>query len=495
VSAVAVDAPPLPTSMGAAGLLRFMSRERGVRRPIEQVRQVLEENPTGLSLDELASVLFTAWLVPEAGLDPRPPLVVGERDEWVRWFRRVGFLSHGSRLPYARPSEPLTLYRGSEPAFARSGMSWTPSERYAREYAAMRRRQTGGDLRVYAVEADPSWVLAVGAGVPGLAGTEYVLDVPEDAEVCEVGAAPAASPNRRRQGAAVPGMSTWGRSAAGMLVVDRGRVLMQRRASWVQHGRTWSIPGGAVAAGEEPLAAALRELREEAGIAASALRVLEAVHVAEPVPGWTYTTRVARLRKKARARVGTPAASAEAAEHRWVPFADVDALELHPGFAASWGAVRALVEPVRPVRVLTVCLGNVCRSPLAELELRRQAAAAGVAVEVVSAGLRAKDGEAMDPGSAACAARHGLDGSAHTARRLDAELVAWADVVVALAFHVAPAVERLAAEAGVSPVIVDRPAVNPWRMPAYWHELAYREISATCADVIGVVRSVERSRS
>ncbi|WP_374460764.1 NUDIX domain-containing protein [Microbacterium sp.] len=483
MSAVAVDAPPLPTPLGAAGLLRFMSRERGVRRPIEQVRQVLEENPTGLSLDELASVLFTAWLVPEVGLDPRPPLVVGERDEWVRWFRLVGFLSHGSRLPYARPSEPLTLYRGSEAAFARSGMSWTPSERYAREYAAMRRRQTGADaaaVRVYAVEADPSWVLAVAAGVPGLAGTEYVLDVPEDAEVREVGAVP---------------MQTWGRSAAGLLVVDRGRVLMQRRASWVQHGGTWSVPGGAVAAGEEPLAAALRELREETGIAASALRPLEAVHVAEPVRGWTYTTHVARLRKKARARVGTPAASAEATEHRWVRFGDVDALELHPGFAASWGDVRSLVEPVRPVRVLTVCLGNVCRSPLAELEMRRMAAAAGVAVEVRSAGLRANDGEAMEAGSAACAARHGLDGSAHTARRLDAEVVAWADVVVALAFHVAPAVERLAAEAGVSPVIVDRPAVNPWRMPAYWHEQAYREISATCADVIGVVRSVERSRS
>ncbi len=486
MTALAVDLPPLPTPMGLPDLLSFAARERRTPRPIEQVRQVLEENPTGLSLDELAAVLFTAWLRPEPGLDPRPPLVVGERDEWVRWFRRVGFLSHGYRVPLARPSGPLTLYRGSEASFARTGMSWTPSERYARDYAAMRRRQTGGDVRVYAIEAEPSWMLAVGAGIAGLAGYEYVVDVPEDAEVREVGAGRAA---------AVPGMSTWGRSAAGLLVVDRGRVLMQRRASWVQHGGTWSIPGGAVAAGEEPLAAAIRELREEAGIAASALRVLEAVHVAEPVPGWTYTTRVARLRKKARARVGTPPASAEAAEHRWVPFADVDALELHPGFAASWGEVRALVEPVRPVRVLTVCLGNVCRSPLAELLLRQRAAEAGVAIEVVSAGLRAKDGEAMDAGSAACAARHGLDGSAHVARRLDAALVASADVVVALAYHVAPAVERLAAEAGVSPVIVDRPAINPWGLDAYWHEQAFREISATCGGVLDVVRSVERSRS
>lgn len=486
MSAVVVDVPPLPTSMGAAGLLGFANRERDVRRPIDQVRQVLEENPTGLSVDELASVLFKAWIHPEAGAAPRPPLVVGERDEWVRWFRQVGFLSFGFRTAQARPTRALTLYRGSEPAFARTGLSWTPSERFAREFAELRRSQLGaepGAVRVYAVEVQPEWVLAVAGGISGLTGNEYIVDVPADAEVREVGAA------------RVPGMSTWGRSAAGLLIVDRCRVLMQRRASWVQHGGTWSIPGGAVASGETPLAAAQRELWEETGIDRSALRVLDAAHVAEPVAGWTYTTHVARLRKRARAAVGTPAASAEATEHRWVRFGDVDALELHPGFAASWDEVRALVAPVRPVRVLTVCLGNVCRSPLAELELRRQAAAAGVAVEVRSAGLRAVDGEAMDAGSAACAARHGLDGAAHAAQRLDAELVGWADVIVALSFHAAGAAERLAAEADASPVIVDRPAVNPWRMDAYWHEVAYREITTTCADVLDVVRSVERSRS
>lgn len=486
MTVLAVDVPPLPTPMGPMGLLSFANRERGIRRPMEQVRQVLEENPTVLSVDELASVVFKAWIHPEAGVEPRPPLVVGDRDEWVRWFRRVGFLSYGFRTPHARPKKRLTLYRGSEPAFARTGLSWTPSERYAREFAEMRTRQTGAApdaVRVYAVDVEPEWMLAVAAGLSGLTGDEYIVDVPEDAEVREVGAVRVSVP-----------MRTWGRSAAGLLVVDRGRVLMQRRASWVQHGGTWSIPGGALSSGEATLDAALRELREEAGIDVPALRVLEPVHVAEPVSGWTYTTHVARLRKRARARIGTPPGSAEAIEHRWVPFADVDALELHPGFAASWGEVRALLEPVRPVRVLTVCLGNVCRSPLAELELRRQAEAAGVAVEVRSAGLRANDGEAMDPGSAACAARHGLDGSGHAARRLDAELVGWADVVVALAFHVAPAAERIAAELDVSPVIVDRPAVNPWRMHAYWHEAAYREITTTCADVLNVMRAVERKR-
>lgn len=39
------------------------------------------------------------------------------------------------------------------------------------------------------------------------------------------------------------------------------------------------------------------------------------------------------------------------------------------------------------VRILVVCLGNICRSPAGEAALREAAAAAGVAVEVDSAGL------------------------------------------------------------------------------------------------------------
>lgn len=475
------------------GLFAFASDELQSRRSISDAVAIVEENPSGLSRDELGLVLFLAYVRGSSGdrSDAATPLMYVDRDALVRCFRQVGFLTGGYRSALARPRERVRLYRATTAEHRQAGLSWSGSLRTARDYGMKRRQElrasglsgAAADVRVYTVEAEVPWLLAMNAAVPGLAGTEYVVDVPADAEVREV-------PD------AVAPMRTWGRSAAGLLVVDRGRVLMQRRASWVQHGGTWSIPGGAVASSEEPLTAALRELREEAGIDPSALRVLEAAHVAEPVPGWTYTTHVARLRKKARASVRTPPPGHEAAEHRWVPVAEVDALELHPGFAASWGAVRSLVDPPRPVRVLFVCLGNVCRSPLAEQVLRRSAAEAGAAVEVASAGLRASAGAAMDAGSAACAARHGLDGSGHVARRLDAALVGWADVVVALAFHVAPAVERLAAELDVSPVIVDRPAVNPWGLAAYWHEQAYREITTTCADVLDVVHArSERTRS
>jgi 8-oxo-dGTP diphosphatase len=46
-------------------------------------------------------------------------------------------------------------------------------------------------------------------------------------------------------------------------------ILVARRADDAHLGGAWEFPGGKVEAGEEPLAAALRELREEAGLAAS----------------------------------------------------------------------------------------------------------------------------------------------------------------------------------------------------------------------------------
>ena len=47
----------------------------------------------------------------------------------------------------------------------------------------------------------------------------------------------------------------------------RGRsILVARRAPEAHLGNTWEFPGGKVEPGEEPLAAALRELREETGL-------------------------------------------------------------------------------------------------------------------------------------------------------------------------------------------------------------------------------------
>jgi len=69
--------------------------------------------------------------------------------------------------------------------------------------------------------------------------------------------------------------------------------------------------------------------------------------------------------------------------------------------------------------VLFVCLGNICRSPLAEAAFRVEAERQGLAVEVDSAGTGDwHEGEPPDPRATATAARRGVDISAYRARKI-----------------------------------------------------------------------------
>ncbi len=88
-------------------------------------------------------------------------------------------------------------------------------------------------------------------------------------------------------------------------------------------------------------------------------------------------------------------------------------------------------EPGAPYRV---CLGNICRSPMAETVLRAELAAAGLdgAVVVDSAGTGDWHvGDAMDPGARAALASRGLDGSAHRARQFQPSRLARRDLILA----------------------------------------------------------------
>jgi protein-tyrosine phosphatase len=92
-------------------------------------------------------------------------------------------------------------------------------------------------------------------------------------------------------------------------------------------------------------------------------------------------------------------------------------------------------EPGAPYRVCLVCLGNICRSPMAETVLRAELAAAGLngAVVVDSAGTGDWHvGSAMDPGARAALASRGYDGSAHRARQFQPSWLARRDLILAM---------------------------------------------------------------
>ena len=127
-------------------------------------------------------------------------------------------------------------------------------------------------------------------------------------------------------------------------------------------------------------------------------------------------------------------------------------------------------------RLLLVCYGNICRSPMAEALLRRALERAGLGQSYVvrSAGVGALPGTPAARGALEAARNAGLDLSSHRARRLTPEMAREAHVVVALDEVVE---EEIAIQVGNLPVVlwaVD----DPYGGPAEGYRRALHEIDA-----------------
>lgn len=128
----------------------------------------------------------------------------------------------------------------------------------------------------------------------------------------------------------------WGpNGAAGLLVRHHGdddqtRYLLQRRSSWVDHGGTWGIPGGALHDGESPEEGARRETEEEMG---SLPDDVEHHHThTDDHGGWAYHTVIADSPKQFHPHGDW---DGESTDHGWFTKAEMKNLPLHPGFAAT----------------------------------------------------------------------------------------------------------------------------------------------------------------
>lgn len=108
-----------------------------------------------------------------------------------------------------------------------------------------------------------------------------------------------------------------------------------------------------------------------------------------------------------------------------------------PSEAASLAALLGAPDArdaAAPLTILTVCTGNICRSPLAEVLLRAELEPLGVRVH--SAGTHALVGHGMPEPALELAAREGVDpevAAAHQARYLVEPLLEDADLILTMA--------------------------------------------------------------
>jgi len=100
-----------------------------------------------------------------------------------------------------------------------------------------------------------------------------------------------------------------------------------------------------------------------------------------------------------------------------------------------------------PYRVCLVCLGNICRSPMAETVLRAALAEAGLAAAVTVDSSGTGDwhvGQPMYPQARHALAGRGHDGSAHRARQFEAAWLSDLDLVLAMDASNLAALRRMA---------------------------------------------------
>ncbi len=166
--------------------------------------------------------------------------------------------------------------------------------------------------------------------------------------------------------------------------------------------------------------------------------------------------------------------------------------EFHKEFCP--GQVRALRTFAR-MKILMVCLGNICRSPLAEGILKHKAKEAGLNWTIESAGTNGyHTGEAPHPLSQKVAQLNGIDICAQRARNFVREDMERYDKIYAMADDVIEEMRRIARdrfdEDKVDLLLNEvnpgeqRSVPDPWYGPEPGYHEVYQLIDEACTAIV-----------
>jgi protein-tyrosine-phosphatase len=154
-------------------------------------------------------------------------------------------------------------------------------------------------------------------------------------------------------------------------------------------------------------------------------------------------------------------------------------------------------------RVLFVCTGNTCRSPMAAAFLRHALGADAARVTVESAGTAAWEGQPATQPSIEVAGRDGVDLSAHRSQRVTPALVRAADLILVMERGHVGAVRTLGGDPGRTHVLSewpppgepDLPISDPFGASREAYEECWRRITHHVERVVPFLQEELRARS
>jgi protein-tyrosine phosphatase len=182
-------------------------------------------------------------------------------------------------------------------------------------------------------------------------------------------------------------------------------------------------------------------------------------------------------------------------------------MKVFPGFNSfCYASSSSLFATFADMKILMVCLGNICRSPLAEGILQQKAAEAGLDWRVESAGTNGfHTGEAPHLLSQKVARLNGIDISQQRARRFVAADFEDYDRIYALAGDVLDEIKRIAKnkfdEKKVDLLMNELyPGQNsdvpdPWYGPEPGYHEVYAMIDKACTQIIEKYAVTGRSQA
>ena len=155
------------------------------------------------------------------------------------------------------------------------------------------------------------------------------------------------------------------------------------------------------------------------------------------------------------------------------------------------------------LRVLIVCTGNTCRSPLAVAALLDELGPDRERVEVLSAGTAAREGQPASAPTIELAAQEGFDLRTHRSRRVTPALARAADLILVMERDHARAVQALGADPDRTHVFSEwpepgepgLPVADPFGASREAYEECWSRIRRHVQRIVPHVREALRARS